>query len=221
MKCQDYVDDLVMVDRMVAELVEYIDNLEEPTILAIYSDHLPAYGPIGEQYSQEEQYTTQYFIYDNMGFEKDDRDIEAYELTTRIFDMLGVPGGVMNQFHRNYKSDEDYQQKMEYLQYDMLDGKKYIYNKTTPYTRTNMKMGIKEITIDDAIISDGSIEVIGKNFNEFSCIYVDGKPVPTEYVDGNKLIGELSRSKATNIKVHQLTRRNKSIGATKEYVIPK
>lgn len=96
-----------------------------------------------------------------------------------------------------------------------------IYNKTTPYTRTNMKMGIKEITIDDAIISDGSIEVIGKNFNEFSCIYVDGKPVPTEYVDGNKLIGELSSSKATNIKVHQLTRRNKSIGATKEYVIPK
>lgn len=218
---QDYVDDLVMVDRMVAELVEYIDNLEEPTILAIYSDHLPAYGPIGEQYSQEEQYTTQYFIYDNMGFEKDDRDIEAYELTTRIFDMLGVPGGVMNQFHRNYKADEDYQQKMEYLQYDMLDGKKYIYNKTTPYTRTNMKMGIKEITIDDAIISDGSIEVIGKNFNEFSCIYVDGKPVPTEYVDGNKLVGELSSSKATNIKVHQLTRRNKSIGATKEYVIPK
>lgn len=218
---QDYVDDLVMVDRMVGELVEYVDNLEEPTILAIYSDHLPAYAPIGSQYTQEELYTTQYFIYDNMGFEKVDRDIEAYQLTTRIFDLLNLPGGVMNQFHRIYKGEEDYQKKMEYLQYDMLDGKKYIYNKTAPYSRTKMKYGIRDIVIEDASISGNTIEVTGVNLNEYSCIYVDGKPITTEYVSENKIIGELSDSKASKVSVHQLTRRNKSLGSSNEISILK
>ena len=218
---QDYVDDLVMVDRIVGELVDYVDNLEEPTILAIYSDHLPAYAPIGSQYTQEEQYTTQYFIYDNMGFEKVDEDIESFELTTRIFDLLNMPGGVMNQFHRTYKGQEDYEEKLEYLQYDILDGKKYIYNKTEPYSRTKMNMGIKEIVIEEAIVSGNTIEVTGVNLNEYSCIYVDGKPIETEYVSDNKIIGELSSSKGNKVRVHQLTRRDKSLGASNEISISK
>jgi len=218
---QDYVDDLVMVDKIVAQLAQFVDNLDEPTILAVYSDHLPSLGPVGEQFTSDDRYSTLYFIHDNTGTEVVDMDIEAYELSTRILDIAKLPGGVMNKFHRQNKNSEYYQEKLEYLQYDILHGKKYIYDKKEPYKRTSMTMGIKEIIIDDINITDNTLEVFGQGFNEYSCIYVDGKPVSTEYVSSNKLVAEISNNKINKIKVHQLTRRNKSIGSTSEYIVQK
>lgn len=218
---QDYVDDLVMVDRMVGELREYIDNLDEPTMLIAYSDHLPSLHAVRELLTTEQKYSSQYFIYDNMNLDKEDKNIEAYELTTRIFDLLDYSGGVINKFHRVFREDENYQDKLEILQYDILNGKKYIYDKQNIYFKNNMVMGIKEILINDVSIEDDKIYVNGENFNEYSCIYADGKPLETKYVSRNLLTAENTNSKTKKIKVHQLSKRSKSIGSTDEFLMTK
>lgn len=219
---QDFVDDLVMVDKMVGDLIQYINELEEPTVLGVYSDHLPSLGIVTENFTQEQKYITPYFIYDNMGLEKNDMDIEAYELSTKILDLVNEQGGVINQFHRAYKDSEDYQERLECLQYDILHGKKYIYDKKNPYSKTTMKMGIRDITVEDVNIIDNTLEVSGQGFNEYSCIYVNGKSLSTSYISENKLVAETSdKDKIDKIKVLQLSRRSKSIGSTEEYIIQK
>lgn len=214
---QDFVDDLAMVDKMVGELVEYIENLDEPTILAVYSDHLPALNAVIDQFDAESKYLTPYFIYDNMGKEKTDMDLEAYQLSTRILDLANMTGGVMNRFHRNYKENDDYEEKLECVQYDILHGKRYIYDKNKPYKRTTMSMGIKEIIIDDIMIEEDKIKIIGQGFNEYSCVVLDGKQTKTKYVSENTLIAEAD-GEFNKVEVHQLSRYNKALGTSNTYV---
>lgn len=218
---QDYIDDLVMVDEFVGNLANYVESLDEPTILAVYSDHLPALDAVNQNINKKDKYSTEYFICDNMELKKEDKDLEAYKLSTRILDLINIKGGIMNKFHRAYENSTDYKNCLKLIQYDMLYGNKYISNKKTMYKKSNLKMGLNEIKITDVKINENAIEVIGSGFNESSCINVDGKQIETEYKNNKKLVGKINNDKINKITVSQLSRYKKSIGDTKPYIIKK
>ena len=50
------------------------------------------------------------------------------------------------------------------LGYDMLYGKQYIYGGTNPFKQSGMKMGVKDITIDEVVNINGSYYIKGQNF---------------------------------------------------------
>lgn len=216
---QDYVDDLTMVDEGIRELVEYVGELNEPTILVVYSDHLPALEAVTNQFVDETKYLTPYFIYDNIGLEQQNKDIEAYELTTHVLELADISGGIMNRFHSKYRLESDYKENLECIQYDMLHGKQYIYDGESLYQRNKLKMGLKEITIDSVNLNDNRIEVLGFGFTEFSRISVNGKQIHTEFISENKLIGEVNDKKIDKIKVNQVSRYDKAIGSTEFFYI--
>ena len=80
--------------------------------------------------------------------EKQDKDVNAYELTSEILSRLDISVGMMNKYQQNHKNDDDYLTNLEALSYDMLYGKQYIYGGKNPYEPTKLKMGVKDIRID-------------------------------------------------------------------------
>ena len=65
-------------------------------------------------------YKTQYIIWNNFGMEKQDKDINAYELTSDVLSRLDISVGMMNKYQQNHKSDKNYLANLEALSYDML-----------------------------------------------------------------------------------------------------
>lgn len=56
----------------------------------MYGDHLPGFEITEDDITNGDLYQTEYFVWSNMkNFPVEDEDIEAYQLSTKVFDMLG------------------------------------------------------------------------------------------------------------------------------------
>lgn len=208
---QFYVEKLKGVDRYVKELMDYVNTLNEPTIVAMFSDHLPSLDIINENLNILDKgiYKAEYFIWDNIGLEKKKEDIQAYQLGYHIFDTIGLNGGIMTTFHKAYLNKEDYEKKFQKLQYDILFGQKYITNGKNIYSKSNLKLGLDEIKITDYYIDENNIVVNGENFTSHSKIIVNGKMLETTFRGKNTLESNIKLSKINDISIGQLGKNNK------------
>ncbi len=97
-----------------------------------------------------------------------------------------------------HNSNLDTKTKIEYLnqlEYDMLYGKNYTseYEKLIP--SSEYRVGFKDVKIDSVenynenniLIGALNIGVSVENFNNYSSIYIDGKPVEKTFIDSNTL----------------------------------
>ena len=80
---------------------------------------------------------------------------------------------------------------MQNLEYDILYGDQLAYGGVSPYSPTDMTMGVDEIVITkiEPFIEDGEnyVDIIGENFTKSSKVYVNGDKHDTEFVDTNTL----------------------------------
>ena len=91
--------------------------------------------------------------------------------------------------HQNAMDDEDYMDKLEFLQYDMLYGDRMVYDGVNPYKASDLVMGIRPIEINSVTTEEnGKVYVRGTYFNDFSVVLRDGERLDTEYVDQNTLL---------------------------------
>ena len=77
-------------------------------------------------------YQTQYVIWNNLDLPDVKRDLEAYQLTSQVLNLLNIHEGTMPRFHQHYlkrssAEREDYLEAMELLEYDILYGKQEVY----------------------------------------------------------------------------------------------
>ena len=81
-----------------------------------------------------------------------------------------------------------------------------------------MKMGVKDITIDEVVNINGSYYIKGQNFTEYSKVTLDGETLNTIYLGPNLLglLEEVDPDDAENMKVSQIDRSNKEIISTTE-----
>ena len=140
-------------------------------------------------------FQTNYVIWDNLGLEKVDKDIETYQLSAVLLDKVNLNTGLIGRFHVIKEDEDSYLDELKLLQYDMLYGNQYQYLDASPYPVTNLQMGYKDITISDAYIEDNYLYVKGENFTPCGYIYINGSKIETEYIDENTL-----RSTNTNCK---------------------
>ena len=114
-----YISQAQEVDKFFSELVAYLEARDEKTFLLCYSDHMPTlYADI----HGEESYITQYFTWNNIGLEKEPaRNIQLYELSTYMFDMLQVDGILTNKLQHNYSFLKEYEDQLYLLE---QEGKK-------------------------------------------------------------------------------------------------
>ena len=96
----------------------------------------------------------------------------------------------MTQYHQFRQDEEDYQENMQLLMYDMLYGDMEVYEGENPYEPTELKMGVDEIKIREvyvkkAILTENEplVYITGDNFTEWSTITVNGEDVETIYLN--------------------------------------
>ena len=212
-----YANQVYEMDLFVKELTEALENYDEDVVLIMYGDHLPALDMSEDSMKSGDMYQTQYVIWDNFSMKKKDMDIEAYRLNAEVMERLGMSTGMMNKYHQNYSGESDYMANLEALAYDMLYGKDYIYGGETPFKPTKLKMGVKDIKIDEVVKIGEDYYIKGQNFTEYSKISLDGEALKTVYLGPTILAlkEDVDPEDVSRMKVSQVEK-NKEILSTTE-----
>ena len=144
-----YCNQLHEMDQFIGDLVSKLKYLHEPVVLVMYGDHLPGFDMTNDDIVNGDMYQTEYIVWSNIsGFPTEKEDIAAYQLSTKVFDMLGFDKSYVQKFQTEYKpGDENYDDELKLIEYDMLYGKRYMYPDGWPYEPTDMQYGIEPIRI--------------------------------------------------------------------------
>lgn len=185
-----YINQLNEVDTFMADLIDAVNKRDENTVIVFFGDHLPTMGLQDSDMRSGDIYKTKYVTWNNMGLEKKDADLYAYQLMASVTNSVGIHEGTILNYHQTQMNSADYQDGLENLQYDILYGNRYCYNGEDQYPATDIVMGIDPVTIDSATNSIGDSEVIirGNNFTKWSKVFVNGSKVNTIFSSSKCLI---------------------------------
>lgn len=211
-----YVNQIYEMDCFIEELTSVLETYDEDIVLVMYGDHLPALDMEESDLKTGNLYQSQYIIWDNFGMTKKDRDLTTYELTAEVLDRLNISVGMVTKFQQNYSGSNTFLSDLEALGYDMLYGKRYIYGETNPFKTTGMKMGVKDIAIDEVVQIGEDYYIKGKNFTEYSKISLDGKILETVFLGPTILAlkEDVDPEDASKMKVSQVEKNNEVLSTT-------
>ncbi|MGN0734989.1 MAG: LTA synthase family protein [Anaerovoracaceae bacterium] len=217
-KYEYYVNQIYEMDKFIGELTAALAQRDEPTVLVMYGDHIPAIDITEDDLENGNLYGTQYIIWDNFGMKKDDENLHTYQLASHVLDMLDMKVGTIFTYQQNHKNSETYLSDLKALGYDMLYGKYYIYGGTNPFEPTKLKMGVKDIKIEEVVKIGDRYYIKGRNFTQYSKVTLEGKTLKTIYL-GESVLGlleEVDPEDAPNMKVSQIENKSKEILSTTE-----
>lgn len=185
-----YVHQLEEMDDFLKELVLNLSACQEEVVLVLYGDHLPSLGLSEGLLGNENVFQTEYVIWSNFGLKAADMDVQSYQLSSRVLQVLGIEAGIMPQYHMHRRDEEDYLENMQLLMYDMLYGEMEVYDGENPYEPTEMEMGIEKIRIQEVYMKmslvtedEPLLYVRGQNFTEWSKIAINGEAVETIFLN--------------------------------------
>ena len=183
-KYEYYLNECHEMDTFIGDLIDAINEADEPTVMIIYGDHIPALDVKEENYKADSLYQTRYVIWDNIGLEKKDRDISSYQSGAILLEDAGIEHeGIIFDYQQSVSEDDPaYLDDMEAIAYDMLYGKNYVFGGTSPYKASDMKMGHKDISIKEIKKIGDRYYIRGSNFTERSIISLNGKQLSTVYL---------------------------------------
>ncbi len=179
-----YASQLKEMDAFLKELIASLEERGEDTVLVVFGDHLPSMEIETADLKNGSKFETEYFIWNNIGLAKEDEDLQAYQLYSKVLTQLGIHTGVMNRYHQTYRDAKSYQENMKLLQYDLLYGSNFSYGLKKRFEMTDMEFGVKDITIDSVgIAGDGkNLYFVGDGFTQYTDIYVNGKLIDAEFL---------------------------------------
>ena len=215
-----YINQLHEVDKFIGDLVDKLSKVDEDVVLVLFGDHLPTLNFDDNELKNGSIFKTDYVIWDNMNLPEVDQDLEAYQLTSSVLETFNMHTGVLNKYHQQFTDSSDYLDNLQLLQYDMLYGNQYIYDGVNPYAPSDLHMGIRNITIENAFLEDGKLIVKGKNFTPSSLVYINNDKQETVFQDYSTLIvEECDVETLDSIVVKQITSGGGLMGATDEHII--
>ena len=217
-KYEYYVNQIYEMDQFIGELVDKLSKRDEPIMLAMYGDHIPAIDITEDDLESGNLYATQYLIWNNIGIKKDDENLHTYQLAAYMTDMVDLQVGTIFTYQQNHKNSETYLEDLKALGYDMLYGKGYIYGGGNPFEATKLKMGVNDIKIDKVVKIGDKYYIKGQNFTQHSKVTLNGKELQTIYL-GEGVLGlleDVDPEDAPNMKVSQIENKNKEILSTTE-----
>lgn len=91
------------MDQFVGDLIKAVEARKEPSVVVFYGDHLPTMGLKAEDLKSRYLYNTNYVIWDNVGLQKQDKDIPAYQLMSEILNRLDIHSGTVFNYHQQRK----------------------------------------------------------------------------------------------------------------------
>lgn len=184
-----YVNEVHEMDKFVGQLIDAIEQRGEPTVIVFYGDHLPTLGLEAKDLKGKYLYNTNYVIWDNIGLEKKDGNIAAYQIMAEVFDRLDIHTGTIFNYHQQRRQTKNYLADLELLQYDIMYGKQYVYKDSgAPITEGHMVMGVKDATITSVVEQlKGTYSIYGENFTKQSKVYINGEKQTTKFLNNTRL----------------------------------
>jgi len=217
-----YVSQLSESDAFVGQLVKTLEKWEEPTVLVLFGDHLPTFGIENEDLENGDIFQTEYVLWSNFGLEKQDRDLQAYQLCAYVQQRLGMDSGALTKLHQQFATRGDYQQMLEMLQYDMLYGEQTVYRYVTKPQPTVLQMGVDSIAVTGARQIGESLYILGSGFTEHSVAVIDGKDLPDDTMlinSGVLLLLDTEAEPGDRIAVSQCGKDGFALSTTAEYIM--
>ncbi|MBR2546644.1 MAG: LTA synthase family protein [Eubacterium sp.] len=218
-KYEYYANEVHEMDAFVHDLTTTLEDYDEKVILVMYGDHIPALDIAEENYAAKDLFQTQYVIWSNYETDKKDMDIAAYQLSAEVLDRAGIHVGTTTLYHQlhDHKAP-DYLSGLKALGYDMLYGNQYIYGGSIPFKASDMKLGVKDIVIEEVVEVGGKYYIKGRNFTEMSRITLNGEPLETVYLSSNLLglLEDVNVEDASDMKVSQIDKNTSTIISTTE-----
>ena len=184
-----YVNLVHEMDKFAGALIEAIESRDEPTVIVFYGDHLPTMDLEAADLKSKYLYNTNYVIWDNIGLEKNDENVAAYQLIAEVFERLDIHSGTVFNYHQERRQTKDYLADLELLQYDMMYGEQYVYEQSgIPYGEEHMVMGVKDAEITELVEQyDGTYSIYGNNFTKQSKVYINGEKQTTTFMNNTRL----------------------------------
>lgn len=187
-KWEYYVNQVYEMDEFAGNLVKAIEERGEPTVIVFYGDHLPTMGLEADDLKSRYLYNTNYVIWDNIGLEKEDKNIPAYQIMAETFERIGIHSGTVFNYHQERSETKNYLADMELLQYDILYGKQYVYDGDPPITEGHMQMGVCDTSITDLVEKlGGGYSLYGQNFTKNSKVYVNGEKQKSTFLNNTRI----------------------------------
>lgn len=177
-----YVNQISEMDQFVRNLVTELDKRDEKTMVVFYGDHLPTFDLDDDDLKEASVYETQYVVWNNFDLPMVEKNLQAYQLTAHVLDMVGVSQGTLIEYHQTYSESEDYLKNLKQLEYDMLYGGHYVYDGEVPFEKTDIKYGVRDIVVKGVTVTNDETWVFGDNFTKYSKVLINNKEYETEYV---------------------------------------
>lgn len=220
-----YANQIYEMDLFIDDLINSVNALGEDSIIVFYGDHQPNLNLTSEDLLNKNLYETEYVIWDNLGLTKNDLNLEAYQLTSKVLYDLGMDNGIVTKLHQNYlfgSENSSYNDEQQYLtalksiEYDILSGSEYLYNYISKPIATNLKFGSKDIILSNIYIENGKLFAEGENFTYNSIFLIDGNFETTELISPNKISCDASSIKAegSNVFIGQMSGGAQVLSAT-------
>ena len=188
-KWEYYVNQVYEMDQFAGNLVKAVEKRGEPTVVVFYGDHLPTMGLKAEDLKSRYLYNTNYVIWDNIGLEKEDKNITSYQIMSEVFNRLDIHSGTVFNYHQERRKTKNYLSDLELLQYDMLYGKEYVYDgEDKPITKGHMVMGVRDVALSKIVPElDGGYSLYGENFTKQSKVYVNGEKQDSKFLNNTRI----------------------------------
>ena len=178
-----YINQLHEMDELIARLIEHFQDSDTLTVLVLYGDHLPGFNFTEDNLNEGSLLQTEYVIWSNFDLPVEHRDLEAYQLSAHVMDLLGYHTGLITKLHQTHMSlDEspDYLSELQLLSYDMLYGEQYLWEDQEPYEPTQMTFGFHPVTLSsyhaiyNAADDNYYLQVTGAHFTPYTDVYING-----------------------------------------------
>ena len=216
-----YINQLREMDEFIGELITTFENYDEPVVLVLYGDHLPAFNITKEQLKNESLFETEYVIWANYSIPVNDEYLCAYQLNSRVTEMLGFKGNYINSLHRYFKNDKkdpDYANALQLLIYDQLYGDNYAYDGVTPFKTIDTQYGVEPIEINSVELKGTSTVIRGTGFTEKSVVFIDDTEMTTSYLNEKILVvRDVFAEDGDMVYVGQMTSDGVVLSQTEEY----
>ena len=215
---QNYVNELSQVDAFIGALIDELEDFDEPTVLVLYGDHLPALGIETDELTTGDLYQTTYVLWNNFGLDMEGGDLQAFQLSAYVLGQLNIHTGILTRFHQNFAPDcdeDDYLSFLRVLEYDMLYGDHNIYGGDSPYQPTELQLGTEPIVCESFTYdpATATISVYGQNFTTYSDIIIDGQRKNAVFADETRLIARANGvTEDSRVRVGQFTREGDELG---------
>ena len=184
-KIEFFTKQVTEMDAFLGSLIASISQFDEPTVIVAYGDHLPGINFTPEMLECD-MYETEYVIWSNYGLEGEDRDLETWQLMAYVQELLSMNSGVLTRFHHYYADDENYIDYLQTLEYDMVEGNMISLDKNA-YEPKDILLGTNDIVITNVENIGSKLYITGKNFTEYSTVYINGNRHNCEYVNDHTL----------------------------------